>query len=125
MRAEGVTPQGGLAHCLACGHPELYTKKRFPVAIGISIVVAAALLAPSTNYLSLVAAAVLDFVLYHGLPDVVVCYVCSAEHRGFAVEPRHPRFDLEIADRLKFGARAVMGKPMRAGGTAGAPDPEH
>lgn len=108
-----------------CGHPELYTRKRFPRATGIAIVVVAALLAPSTHYASLAAAALLDLLLYRMLPDEVVCYVCAAEHRGFPTEPRHPRFDREIAERLRFGARAVMGKPMREGGTADAPDPEH
>jgi hypothetical protein len=125
LHLDRVTDAGGLSGCVACGHPELWTRKRFPAATGISIVVAAALLAPSTHYLSLGAAALVDFGLFHFLPEGVVCYVCSAEHRGFAPEPRHPRFDREIAERLKYGARAVMGKPMRAGGTAGAPDPEH
>jgi hypothetical protein len=110
---------------LACGHVELYTRKRFPKATGIAIVVVAALLAPSTHYASLAAAAFVDFLLFRALPDEVVCYVCGAEHRGFSPEPRHPRFDREIAERLRFGARAVMGKPMREGGTADAPDPEH
>jgi hypothetical protein len=74
---------------------------------------------------SLAVAALLDAGLYRFAPNVVVCYVCGARHRGFAPEPRHPRFDLAIAERLRFGARAVMGAPMRAGGTAGAPEPEH
>lgn len=97
----------------------------FPRKVGIAIVVVAALLAPFTWYLSLVAAALLDFVLYHLAPDVVVCYVCGEEHRGYAKQPRHPAFDREIEERLKFGERAVMGKPMRPGGTADAPEPEH
>jgi hypothetical protein len=125
LRLDRVTESGGLSGCVACGHPELWTRKRFPTASGIAIVLAAALLAPSTHYLSLGAAALIDFVLFHALPEGVVCYVCGSEHRGFAAEPKHPRFDREIAERLKFGARAVMGKPMREGGTADAPDPEH
>jgi len=125
LHPDRVTEGGGLSGCLACGHPELWTRKRFPAATGVAIVVAAALLAPSTHYVSLGAAALIDLLLYHALPEGVVCYVCGSEHRGFAAEPRHPRFDREIAERLKFGARAVMGKPMREGGTAGAPDPEH
>ena len=58
-------------------------------------------------------------------PDVVLCYVCSAEHRGFATSPRHPRFDRTIEERLKYGKKAVMGSEMRPGGTADAPEPEH
>jgi hypothetical protein len=120
-----ITPDNGLVGCVVCSHPELYTRKSFPTWLGMTIVVAAAVLAPWTNYLSLVAAAALDGVLYLLVRDVVACYVCRAEHRGFGAQPRHPRFDREIAERLRFGARAVMGKPMRDGGTADAPEPEH
>jgi hypothetical protein len=125
LHREHVAPAGGLLGCLACGHPELYTQKDFPRMAGLAIVVVAAILAPFTWYLSLVAAAALDLVLYVFGPEVVTCYVCSANHHRFPREPRHPRFDREIDERLRYGARAVMGKPMRAGGTAGAPEPEH
>ncbi len=87
--------------------------------------VLAAVLAPFTHYASLFAAALLDLALYLAIPEVVVCYVCGCEHRGFAKEPRHPRFDREIDERLRYGPKAVMGRAMREGGTAGAPDPEH
>ena len=110
---------------MACAHPELYTQKDFPRALGFAIVGVAAVLAPFTHYLSLVAAALIDAVLYRFAPEVVNCYVCHAEHRGFASDPRHPRFDREIDERLRYGERAVMGKAMRPEGTANAPEPEH
>lgn len=125
LHRERLTPGGGLLGCLACGHPELYTQKDFPRTAGLAIVVVAALLAPFTWYLSLFAAAAIDALLYWIGPEVVTCYVCGANHHRFEREPRHPRFDREIDERLKFGTKAVMGKPMRAGGTAGAPEPEH
>lgn len=125
LRHEHWLDHGGLDGCLACGHPELYTQRDFPRVLGIGIVVLAAVLAPFTNYLSLVAAAVLDALLYRLAPALVACYVCGARHRGFASEPRHPRYDLTIAERLRYGPKAVMGAPMRPGGTAGAPEPEH
>ena len=125
LRADRLEPGGGLRGCLACGHPELFTQRDFPRALGLTIVVLAAVLAPFTHYLSLVAAAALDWVLYRTSPKVVVCYVCRAEHRGFSEAPRHPAFDREIEERLRYGAKAVMGKPMRPGGTADAPEPEH
>jgi hypothetical protein len=115
----------GLLGCLACGHPELYTQRDFPRGVGLTVVVLAAVLAPFTWYLSLVAAALLDAVLFWSARSMLVCYVCGARHRGFAPEPRHPRYDLGIAERLRYGSKAVMGTPMRAGGTAGAPEPEH
>jgi hypothetical protein len=125
LRCERLSPGDGLLGCLACGHPELYTQRDFPRALGLGVVGTAALLAPFTHYLSLLAAAGLDALLYGVSPAVVVCYVCQAQHRGFASEPRHPRFDLGIAERLRFGPRAVMGSAPRPGGTAGAPEPEH
>ena len=125
LAREHLTEGGGLTGCLACGHPELHTRRDFPRALGLAIVVVAAVLAPFTAYLSLVAAALVDLLFYWFAPRVVVCYVCGAGHRGFAREPRHPRFDLGIAERLRYGPKAVMGTPMRPGGTAGAPEPEH
>ena len=125
LARERLTDEGGLSGCLACGHPELYVQRDFPRALGIAIVVIAAVLAPSTYYVSLAVAAAVDAVLYAVAPSVVVCYVCGARHRGFSPRPRHPRFDREIDERLRYGERAVMGKPMREGGTADAPEPEH
>ena len=125
LHLERLTEGDGLRGCLACGHPELYTQRDFHRGLGLAIVGAAALLAPFTSYLSLAGAAVLDAVLYHVAPSVVVCYACCARHRGFAPRPHHPRFDRTIEERLRYGAKAVMGTPMRPGGTADAPDPEH
>ena len=125
LHPEVRTADGGLVGCAACGHPELYRQKDFPRALGLVIVIVAAILAPFTWYLSLVVAALADCLLYFVGADRLVCYLCRARHRGFAPDPRHPRFDREIEERLKFGQRAVMGKPMRPGGTAGAPEPEH
>lgn len=122
---ERLTEGGGLVGCLACGHPELYTRRDFPRALGLALVILAAVLAPFTLYFSLVVAAALDALLFWMAPSLVVCYACEARHRGFAREPRHPRYDLSIAERLRYGPKAVMGTPMRPGGTAGAPEPEH
>ena len=46
LEVDRLQPDGGLLGCLSCGHPELYTRKDFPPAVGISIVVVAALLPP-------------------------------------------------------------------------------
>jgi hypothetical protein len=125
LRFERLDASGGLLGCLSCGHPELYTQRDFPRRAGIAVVVLAAVLAPWTHYLSLLFAAAIDALLYRYARTVVVCYACGARHRGFAPEPRHPRYDLGIAERLRYGRKAVMGTPMRPGGTAGGPEPEH
>ena len=120
-----VDEAGGLWSCCVCGHPELFTRRDLPQKIGITVVVIAAILAPFTNYLSLVAAAIIDCVLFFAMPSVATCYVCLTEHRGYGPAPTHPRYDPEIADRVRFGDKAVMGAPMREGGTANAPEPHH
>ena len=125
LHLDRATPEGGLGGCLACGHSELYTQRDFPRPLGIAIVIAAAIAAPATHYVSLFVAGLLDALLYRFAPDVVVCYVCRARHRGFSPRPRHPAFDREIDERLRYGPKAVMGRAMRPGGTADAPDPEH
>ncbi len=125
LHVEHATVERGLRGCLVCGHPELYTQKDFHRLLGLALVVVAALLAPATRYLSLVVAALVDLALYHVAASMVVCYACGARHRGFAERPRHPRFDRTIEERLRYGERAVMGSPMREGGTADAPEPEH
>ena len=120
-----VDEAGGIWSCCVCAHPELFTRRDLPQKLGIGVVVIAAILAPSTNYLSLVAAALIDCALYFLMPSVATCYVCLSEHRGYGPEPTHPRYDPEIADRVRFGDKAVMGAPMREGGTANAPEPHH
>ena len=125
LQLQGLSEGGGLRACLGCAHPELYTQKDFPRRVGLTIVAVAALAAPFTWYASLVVAALFDAALYRFAPSLVVCYACGARHRGFAPEPRHPGFDHQIEERLRYGDRAVMGKPMSPGGTAGAPEPEH
>ena len=120
-----VDDSGGLWACCACGHPELFTRRDLPQKIGVTVVVIAAIFAPFTNYLSLVLAGLIDFILYFAMPSVATCYVCLTEHRGYGSAPKHPRYDPEIADRVRFGDKAVMGVPMREGGTADAPEPHH
>lgn len=132
LHLECRTEDGGLTGCIHCGHPELYTRTVFPKGLGIGIAVGASVLTLLTinalgpaAYGFLVVAAIADAVLYRMGKQETVCYACDAVHRGFRPVPRHPRFDRTIAERLKFGKSAVMGSPMRDGGTAGAPDPEH
>jgi hypothetical protein len=127
LHLERLDEHGGLHGCLGCGLIELYTRKDFPPAIGIGIVVIAAVLVPFLPkwYPSLIAAAILDFALYRFAPDVVICYACGTQHRGFNRRPKHPGFDRTIEERMKYGEKSVMGSAMRTGGTADAPEPEH
>jgi hypothetical protein len=50
----------------------------------------------------MVAAALLDLVLYLTIPDVAICYRCKAHHRGAEGIRGLPRFDLERHEHYRF-----------------------
>jgi len=102
--AEGALSAAGLlVRCLQCGGEHLYRQRDFNQRLGLAIVGVAALLAPFTWYLSLVAAAVLDFALYKISRDVVICYrrECRAQFRGLVPDPRIQGFDLATHDYFR------------------------
>jgi len=58
---------------------------------------------PRTFYIGvmiLVAAAVVDFMLYFFLPKITVCYRCRAEFRG-PINPGHHGFELAVAEKYR------------------------
>jgi DNA-directed RNA polymerase subunit RPC12/RpoP len=91
--------------CPACGGTQLYVQRDFNQKLGLAIVAIGAVLAPFTPfYSSLLAAALLDAVLYALLPEITVCYRCHAHFRGFARNPRHRAFDLHVAEQYDVRA---------------------
>ena len=98
-----------LQSCVLCGNAELYRKKDFPHSLGLTILALACLgfLVTSLLYHQwvawaiLIGSAILDGALYLLVGDVVVCYRCGAQHRGWAGEPSYPAFDLGIAERYR------------------------
>jgi hypothetical protein len=42
-----------------------------------------------------------DIVLYHLVGDVVVCYRCSAQHRGYSADTAFPPHELGTAERYR------------------------
>lgn len=86
--------------CPPCGGTLLYVQRDFNQKAGLAIVVAGAVLAPFTPYYaSLVAAALIDALLYWLLPEITVCYRCQAHFRRFRRNPRHRAFDLHVAEQ--------------------------
>jgi hypothetical protein len=86
--------------CPACLGSLLYVQRDFNQKVGLAVVAAGAALAPFTPYYaSLVAAALIDAILYALLPEITVCYRCHAHFRGFARNPRHQAFDLHVAEQ--------------------------
>ncbi|MHC4931819.1 MAG: hypothetical protein ACYTGV_06485 [Planctomycetota bacterium] len=95
--------EGPLGSCLACGCEELYRQRDFNQKLGLLLIALGAVLALSfTSFLPMIAAALLDLVLYLLLPDVAICYRCKAHHRGFEGTATLQKFDLERFEHYRF-----------------------
>ena len=101
-----------LQACPACGCGDLFIRKNFPQKLGLAIVAGAAIgflvLAanPVTFYLGvyvLIAAVVVDAVLYLFVKRVTVCYRCRATFRDAPLNPEHGAFELSIAEKYRSG----------------------
>lgn len=100
---------GQLGRCRICGCQDLWRQKDFPPALGLSIVVTAAILSciawalyqPLVALGILMSAALIDMLLYAFMGDMLVCYRCGARHRKVSMHEQHPGFDLETAERYR------------------------
>ena len=99
-----------LTACPHCNCRDLFIRKDFPQKLGMAIVVIAALLflilsASRTRFylgtLILLAAALIDAILYFFVPKITVCYRCRAEFRDVPLNPDHTGFDLATAERYR------------------------
>jgi hypothetical protein len=112
LRVDAVRVRDGvLIRCLVCGLDRLYTQKDFNRRLGIGIFVVAALLSVPTWGLSLLVATLLDAGLYLFLGEVVICYRCAVQYRGFQPNPAHQSFDLHVAEAIDNEPRALPGGP--------------
>ena len=110
--AQGVTPdataQGGfLSRCARCGVDRLYVQKDFNKKAGLWVFVVAAVLSVPTWGLSLVAATLIDLVLYYSLGDATLCYGCGSVHRGFPRNPAHGAFDIHVQESVDRRVRTA------------------
>ena len=96
--ADGSGPR---QRCSACGCDALFVQRDFNRILGLAIVGLGALFAVRTRFLSLVAATLLDVLLYRLLPRITVCYACNAIHRGVPIAPGHAAYDHHVEDRYK------------------------
>jgi hypothetical protein len=116
---EGNLPQ----KCLVCGCDDLWRQKDFPQRLGVAIVALAALVStiafalymPLTALGVLLAAALIDMLLFALMPDVLVCYRCAARYRDVGIHEDHPRFNLETAERYRQEAARVEQSRHTAG----------
>ncbi|HTL28741.1 MAG TPA: hypothetical protein VL282_05965 [Tepidisphaeraceae bacterium] len=109
MTARDSTSQP-LDTCPQCGCRDLFIRKNFPQKIGLGIVIVAGaaflFLAAwrSSFYLGvaiLIAATIVDAILYLVVPKITVCYRCRAEFRDVPVNPKHEGFELSIGERYR------------------------
>jgi len=96
--------------CPRCGCEDLFVRKDFPQKIGMTIVIVAAVsffvlaARPVTfrwGVWVLVAAAVVDAVLYFFVPKVTTCYRCRADFRGVPINPKHGAFELAVGEKYR------------------------
>lgn len=95
--------------CIACGCSDLWRQKDFPQRLGLLFValgaifstIAWAYMRPVLAIAILMTFALVDFLLYTFMKDVLVCYRCHAQHRRTNIDDGHPRFDLEVAERYR------------------------
>jgi hypothetical protein len=88
----------------------MFIRKDFPQRFGLGVVVVAGVaflyLASSRSrfYLGaavLLAAALIDAVLYWLVGSVTVCYRCRHEFRGRPLNPTHEGFELAVGEKYR------------------------
>jgi hypothetical protein len=104
---DAVTDGGCLSRCACCGVDRLYVQKDFNKKAGLWVFVVAAVLSVPTWGLSLVAATLIDLVLYYSLGDATLCYGCGAVHRGFPRNPAHGAFDIHVQESVDRRVRTA------------------
>jgi hypothetical protein len=110
LHPEAIGPSG-LEACPACMTTDLYVQKDFPQGLGLFIIFVGFAIStvfwyyemPIPAYLVLVASMLLDYVMYHTVPDVTICYRCLSQLRGPGshADGRFKPFDLAIGERYR------------------------
>ncbi|MFQ6674719.1 MAG: hypothetical protein ACE5LH_00090 [Fidelibacterota bacterium] len=96
------------SRCPHCRTRKFYRRKDFNQVLGCLIVLLGAVLVPFTYGVSLPVLILADWILYRRVPDVVVCYRCGAEFRGFRSVPETiGKFDHHTAELYETETRSV------------------
>ena len=90
---------------------DLYIQKDFPQGLGLFIVVVGFAIStvfwyyemPISAFLVLIISLALDFLMYHMVPDVTICYRCLSQFRGAGsnASGRFEPFDLATGERYR------------------------
>lgn len=97
------------AACPVCGCDDMWRQKNFSQALGLTMVALAAGLStiawwyyePVWALGILLFFALIDWVLYMVMPDVLVCYRCRSRISGLPEEAEVPKFNLEVQERYR------------------------
>lgn len=98
-----------VSRCLLCDGSAFYIRKAFPQKLGLTVILAAALLSSwfysrggvEWAFAVLIGCVVVELVLYALLNWAVVCYNCRAEYRGLEVNAKQGVFDMHTAERYR------------------------
>jgi DNA-directed RNA polymerase subunit RPC12/RpoP len=101
--------RGELKKCLVCPSKELFVRKNFPQQVGVAIVVLGFVASTVTWYYGQILAtygilfltALIDVVLYLWVGDLIQCYLCQAQYRGFDPAGDQSAFDLETHEKYR------------------------
>ena len=102
--AETFWKTGFVGRCLVCDAPDLYVQRDFDRRLGCLVILVAVALSYHTWGLSLVLAVFADYLLYHLLPEITVCYRCHAIYRNVEKNPAHGAFDPAIGEKYEAEA---------------------
>jgi len=93
--------EGEVAVCPICGGQELFRHRNFHQKACFLLLLAGAVLAIVTRFVSVVLAALASVVLYVRAPERLVCYRCHSRIRGHAPSNAHGRYDPRVEAEVK------------------------
>jgi hypothetical protein len=113
--ARPIDPDGALGgqlqFCPVCTTNDLYIQKDFPQGLGLFIVLVGIAIStvfwyyemPISAFVVLIISLALDFLMYHIVPDVTICYRCLSQVRGAGslASGRFKPFDLATGERYR------------------------
>ena len=96
-----------LERCTICGSHELYYRKQFNQRLGIGIIAVGSTLSTIAyayhnlfwTFSILFAFAGVDLLFYIFMKNLLQCYKCNSEFRGFDESPEYKPFDLEVHEK--------------------------
>ncbi len=104
--SEDMRHNNRVDQCAVCYRNELFVRKDFPQWLGVLIVVVFGLVALYFFRVSvikawfvLIAAVLIDLVIYQVVGKVTSCYACRAEYRKCSLNPDHEGFDLATSEK--------------------------